>query len=232
LAELSAGDPGAAWQACHPLVEAIEQHGIGEPVPLFFLPDALEALVALGELDRAETLIEQLERRGRELDRSWALATGARCRGLLLAARGDLPAALAALDRALAEHERIELPFDRARTVLAKGAIERRMRRRAAARQALTEAASEFERMAARLWAARAQADLDRVGGRRATDQGELTLTEQRTAELAAEGLSNKEIAARLVVSVHTVEVHLSHAYAKLGVRSRTQLARRLSGHS
>jgi DNA-binding CsgD family transcriptional regulator len=229
LAELSVGDPEAAWQACQPLVDAIEQQGIGEPVPLFFLPDALEALVALGELDRAEALIEQLERRGQELDRSWAIVTGARSRGLLLAARGDLAGALAALDRALAEHDRIELPFDRARTLLVKGAIERRMRQRAAARQALKEAANEFERMAAQLWAARAQGELARLGGRRATEQGELTPTEQRVAELAAEGLSNKEIAARLVVSVHTVEVHLSHAYAKLGVRSRTQLARHLS---
>lgn len=229
LAELSAGDPQAAWQACQPLVDGIEQQGIGEPVPLFFLADALEALVALGELDRAEALIEQLERRGRELDRSWAIVTGARCRGLLLAARGDLAGALAALDRGLAEHERIELPFDRARALLAKGGMERRMRHRAAARPLLDEAASEFERMGSPLWAARARAELDRLGGRRASAEGELTPTEQRAAEFAAEGCSNKEIAARLVVSVHTVEVHLSHAYAKLGVRSRTQLARRLS---
>ena len=58
-----------------------------------------------------------------------------------------------------------------------------------------------------------------------------MTPSERRVVELAAEGLSNKEIAARLVVTVHTVEVHLSHAYAKLGVRSRGQAARRLSAH-
>jgi DNA-binding NarL/FixJ family response regulator len=93
----------------------------------------------------------------------------------------------------------------------------------------LEEAASEFERMGARLWAERARRELTRVGGRAPHAEGELTPTEQRVVDLAAHGLSNKEIAARLFVTVHTVEVHLSHAYAKLGVRSRAQLAGALS---
>jgi DNA-binding CsgD family transcriptional regulator len=229
LVELSTGNPEAAWEACRPLTEAIEQFGIGEPVPAFVLPDALEALVALGQLDRAEALIDTFERRGRELDRVWALATGGRCRGLLLAARGDVAGALAALDGALAEHARIDLPFDRARTLLVKGTTERRARRRTRAKQSLEEAATEFERMGAPLWADRARSELARVGGRRSPGEGELTPSERRVVDLAADGLSNKEIAARLVVSVHTVEVHLSHAYEKLGVRSRSQLAGRLS---
>jgi DNA-binding NarL/FixJ family response regulator len=58
---------------------------------------------------------------------------------------------------------------------------------------------------------------------------GELTVAERRVVELAADGLANKEIARSLFVTVRTVEVHLKHAYAKLGIRSRTQLARRLS---
>jgi DNA-binding CsgD family transcriptional regulator len=105
------------------------------------------------------------------------------------------------------------MPLERARTLLVKGVIQRRAKRRARARLVLEEAASEFER----------------VGGRRPRVAGELTPMEHRVAGLAADGLSNKEIAHSLFVSVHTVEVHLSHAYAKLGVHSRAQLARQLS---
>ena len=78
-------------------------------------------------------------------------------------------------------------------------------------------------------WAQEARAELARVGARRPQPAGELTPAEQRVVELAADGLANKEIARNLYVSVRTVEVHLKHAYAKLGIRSRTQLARRLS---
>jgi len=78
-------------------------------------------------------------------------------------------------------------------------------------------------------WAEHARSELARVGGRRAPQTGELTPAERRVAELAADGLANKEIAQALFVTVRTVEVHLKHAYAKLGIRSRTQLARRLS---
>ena len=80
--------------------------------------------------------------------------------------------------------------------------------------------------MGAKVWAERARDELERVGGRRPAAAGELTAAERRVSELAASGLSNKEIARTLFVSVHTVEVHLSHAYAKLGVHSRAQLAR------
>ena len=109
---------------------------------------------------------------------------------------------------------------------VAQGGVKRRRRDRRGARESLERALALFEDLGARLWAAQSRAELDRLRSRRAA--GELTAAEQRVAELAAEGQSNKEIAAALFVSVHTVELHLSHAYAKLGVRSRAQLAHRL----
>jgi DNA-binding NarL/FixJ family response regulator len=105
------------------------------------------------------------------------------------------------------------------------GLIERRARRRARARSLFEEAAGEFERLGARLWAERARAELGRVSGRAPRDARDLTPSEARVVELAADGLPNKEIASRLFVTVHTVELHLSRAYTKLGVRSRAQLA-------
>jgi DNA-binding CsgD family transcriptional regulator len=208
----------------------LEAFGIAEPILPFFLPDAIEALVALGRIDRAEPLIDALERRGRELDRPWALAIAARCRGLLLAAKGDLAGSAITLADALTEHERLDMPFERARTLLAKGLVERRDKQRAKARASLTEALGMFEQIGTPLWVERARDELGRVSGRRPRSSIDLTPTEQRVVELAAAGRTNKEIAEALFISVHTVETHLSHAYSKLGVRSRSQLPRDLGG--
>jgi len=102
------------------------------------------------------------------------------------------------------------------------------LRKRGAARESLTQARHEFDALGCPGWSARAAAELGKVSGRRAAD-GTLTPSESRVVELAALGLPNKEIASRLHVSVYTVEAHLSHAYAKLGVRSRAQLAARMA---
>ena len=226
--ELSLGDPAAAAAACEPLVVALEAHGIAEPVTCFFLPDALEALIARGGLDRAERLIDAFEARGRELDRAWALATGGRCRGLLLSARGDLGGAQAALDRAPAAHERIDMPFELARTLLVAGVIERRTRKRARAKASFERALAIFEGAGAALWAQRARAELDRVGLRRSAG-GQLTACERRVAELAAEGLTNREVAAALFISPKTVGANLARVYRKLGITSRAQLGVRMA---
>jgi DNA-binding NarL/FixJ family response regulator len=85
-----------------------------------------------------------------------------------------------------------------------------------------------FEELGAALWAERARTEITRLGGRRARDRDELTQTERQIAELAADGRSNREIAGELFVSERTVEANLTRAYRKLGVRSRTELARRL----
>jgi DNA-binding CsgD family transcriptional regulator len=118
-------------------------------------------------------------------------------------------------------------PFERGRTLLALGSVRRRAREKRAAREALEEASSTFDSLGAGLWAARARDELARISGRRPASS-DLTTTEARLAALAAEGLANKEIAAALHMSVHTVEAHLTRIYRKLGIRSRAALAGRL----
>ena len=133
----------------------VETFGIAEPITLFFLPDAIEALVALGQIDRAEPLISSLERRGRELDRPWALAIGARCRGLLLAANGDLAGvrrrARRRSGRARAPRHAVRAGADGLR----EGAGRAPGQAAGQGARALTEALEAFERMGAQLWAAR-----------------------------------------------------------------------------
>lgn len=227
--ELSLGDHEAAHRVLGPLSEMILAMGLGEPGVVRFLPDEIEALVALGELDQARRLTSMLEERGATLDRPWAIASGARSAALVAAAEGDFGRANEALERALAAHERLSEPFELGRTLLVRGMIERRAKRRGDARRALTEALELFDSLGAPLWAEKAAAELARIPGR-APASGELSATERSVAELVAAGLSNKEIAAKLFVTVRTVESNLSHIYAKLGVRSRTELAARQPG--
>jgi DNA-binding CsgD family transcriptional regulator len=133
--------------------------------------------------------------------------------------------AVALLGEAADAYGRRGLRFDQARSLLFLGRVQRRHRKWAAARRSLDDAGELFEALGADGWAEQTRGELARIGARRPVAKGDLTPTEQRVARLAAEGLSNKEIAAELVVSVYTVEKHLSHVYAKLGVRSRAQLA-------
>ena len=106
----------------------------------------------------------------------------------------------------------------------------RRSRRRHAARVELGKALSEFERLGARHFARVARAELKRVGGRSPAGEHELTEAEDRVARLVASGRSNREVAAELVVAVSTVEATLTRVYRKLGVESRSQLARLFAG--
>jgi DNA-binding CsgD family transcriptional regulator len=198
-----------------------------EPGIALYKGDAIEALVALGRTAEAAERVERLERRARELGRAYALAEAERGRGLVLAAQGDLEGAAAALDRSLVELGRIEAPFARARTLLAHGVVLRRAKKRSAAREALREAETLFARLGAQVWRRRTREEAARISGR--APSGGLTQTERRVAELVAGGRSNKEVAAELFVTVRTVEANLTRIYAKLGIRSRTELARRLA---
>ncbi len=224
LAALADASPAATDAVLRPLAEQVAAMGAGDPVMMMFLPDEIEALVAVGELDLAQVYLARFEERASALDRAWALAAAARCRGVLAAARGDSELAFEAFDRALVEHDRAQMPFERARTLLLAGQAYRRYKQRARARNALTAAAESFDAMGASQWSARVRAELGRLGRVGAGADG-LSETELRVAELAASGLSNQEVAERAFLSVKTVEANLTRAYRKLGVRSRVGLA-------
>lgn len=227
VAELSVENPAGADATLRGLVDQVGAMGAADPVLMMFLPDEVEALIALGELDRAAAYLEPFLRRAREFDRAWAMAAAERCRCGLDGALGDIDSAALAFDRALAAHERVAMPFERARTLLVAGQVFRRFKQRARARELLEEALSVFELLGAPLWAGRARGELARVGGP-GTSPGGLTDTEERIARLVSEGLSNQEVALRAFVSVKTVESNLTRIYRKLGVDSRVALANSL----
>jgi DNA-binding CsgD family transcriptional regulator len=226
--ELSLGRPEEAAVRMGPLAAIALWMSEGEPGGLRFIPDHVEALIAIGNLEGAEPLLVQLEERARAANRIWGLATGARCRALFEAARGDLDAALVAADAALVHHGDLSQPFELGRTLLVAGEVHRRAKHKAVARQHMTGALAIFDQLGAKLWSLKAHAELERVGGRERSSEG-LTPSERRVAELVAQGHSNQQVADQLFVARKTVEHHLSRVYHKLGVTSRTQLAVRFA---
>jgi DNA-binding CsgD family transcriptional regulator len=193
-----------------------------------FWGDLFEALVSLGKLEHAQSLLANLERHRLATERPGTGPVLARGRGLVLAASGSLDEAVASLEEALRLRQARPAPLERARTLLALGEVQRRAKQRRAARETLNEALEGFESLGAQLWVERARKEIARIGGR-SPSGGDLTVSERRLAELVAEGRSNKEAAAALFVTAKTVETKLSRIYAKLGIHSRAELARRLA---
>jgi DNA-binding NarL/FixJ family response regulator len=227
IAALLGHEPGRAFESLRAVWEHMQREGVDDPGAFPVVPDLVEVLGELGELDGARALTDRLRDLAEQQEHPWGLATASRCDALVrLALRTYDQDAAAALARAADAYGQLGLRFDRARSLLALGRAQRRHRKWAAARASLEQATAAFDEIGSTGWAEQARSELARVGARRPQPAGELTEAERRAAELAAEGRSNKEIANALVVSVHTVEAHLSRAYAKLGVRSRTQLAR------
>jgi DNA-binding CsgD family transcriptional regulator len=225
LVALTEDDVDAAIAMLEPAWAAMQRVGIGNP-SIFPVPHVLgEAYAAAGRLDDAAAVASVL-RSVPAAAHPWCRAMAGRCEALVASVRGDHAAARDALDEALAAHAELPEPFERARTLHVQGRVERRARNWARARTSLTAALTEFDTLGAARWAEKAGADLARLPGRRPAPAGELTETEGRVAALVAEGLSNKEVAARLFVSVRAVEANLSRIYAKLGIRSRTELTR------
>jgi DNA-binding CsgD family transcriptional regulator len=225
--ELSLGNLVEAERWLAPVPQIARSMGVGEPGVFPYVPDLIETLIALGELERATELLEEFESRARELEHPWATATGWRCRALLCAALGDQEGATAAIERGLVAHEAIPEPFELGRMHLVAGTIWRRFKQKRRARESLEQALETFERLQTPLWADKARAELSRIGFR-AAEPGGLTPTEQRIAELVVAGRTNQEIADELFVSIRTVEANLTRSYRKLGVRSRTELVARM----
>jgi DNA-binding CsgD family transcriptional regulator len=224
--EVSCGNYQAALDAVTPLLPMAQVFpDATEIIAASYLPEAIEAMIGVGQLDDADPLIDTLERNGRRLDRAWMLSAAMRCRAMLLAARGDLTAATGMAELAMAEHQRLPMPFERARTQLLLGQLQRRQRQREASAATLREALRSFEDLGTQLWVDRAKTELARgISGRQRADG--LTPSEQRVAELAVSGMTNRDIAAALFISPKTVEVNLSRIYRKLRVRSRVELYR------
>jgi DNA-binding CsgD family transcriptional regulator len=223
-AERAVEELGSVWE--HTVREQVHNPGVF-PVAA----DLVEALILAGDRARARAVTETVRRRSIEQDHPWGLATSTRCEALLTLADGYDEKAVTALREGAAAYGRLGCHFDQARSLLALGRVERRHKKSGAARASLTEAAAIFGQNGSTGWAELTNAELARVSGRRRGEDEGLTPSEQQVASLAVAGMSNKEIAARLFVSVYTVEAHLTHAYAKLGVRSRSQLAQRLGQH-
>jgi DNA-binding CsgD family transcriptional regulator len=220
--ERAAGTLARVW-------EHARREGIDDPGAFPAAPDLVEALVWLGRAAEAQSAVSCLRDLSEQQDHPWGLATASRCSAVVRLAAGYDEQAAGQLAGAAARYGELGLGFDRARSLLWLGREARRARKRIAARQALEAAIAGFDALGADGWAQEARTELELLGARGAAAAVGLTAAEQRVVALAAAGLPNKQIARRLFVAVHTVEIHLVHAYAKLGVHSRAQLASRLA---
>jgi DNA-binding CsgD family transcriptional regulator len=223
LISLTDGDLAAVDELCTRATGLLDGIGMRDHAAYRFHADHIEALIGLGQLERAGQLLERHAARGQLGPRPWILATAARCDALLRSARGDPDGAFVSITTAREQHATLEMPFEYGRTLLVEGQIARRTNHRRDAVAALGAARDQFDRLGSRQWAERADKELSRVGIRRGRGD-ELTPTELSVARLAGGGLTNREVASALFISPKTVEANLSRAYAKLGIRSRAEL--------
>jgi DNA-binding CsgD family transcriptional regulator len=207
--------------------ELADELAVVDPGISRFHGDHIESLIACGEIDAASEHTGQLERRSIRAERVSAQAIAGRCRALLAAAVGDSHSAIEQIEMALALDLTCTVPFERQRSMLVSGVIHRRAKHKASARRALEDAASGFAELGAMGWAERCRHELQRVGTPAASATA-LTVTEQQIAELAASGLTNREVAEQSFLSPKTVEANLARVYRKLGITSRAQLGARL----
>jgi DNA-binding CsgD family transcriptional regulator len=225
LLEFGLGHGNKAVKQLEALRQWCDKERIEEPAVFQFTPNLIEAYVHTGDRADAETALVTFHQLATRTQRPWAIATAARCQGVLVDADFDRY-----FQEALQWHDRAPTPFERARTELCYGERLRRARRRGEAREQLRSALTTFEQLGAKHWVERARRELRATGEtahRRAESGSEnLTLQELQVALKVAAGATNREVAAALFLSPKTIEVHLGRIYSKLGLRSRTELAR------
>ncbi|WP_433710236.1 LuxR C-terminal-related transcriptional regulator [Nocardia sp. CA-084685] len=221
-------DPAGVLRALRPMTQAWAAGEVDDPGQWPWADMYTNALVAVGRYDDADRFLTRHERRAADLGRRAAQARLSAARGHLLGARGELDRARHAFDTALEQLEGLPLRYDRARVSFTYGQILRRAGKRREADTELSVARDLFAALDARTYVTRCDREL-KAGGvniRRAdrTDS-QLTPQEKAVAQLVARGLPNREVAAELFISAKTVQYHLTNIYAKLGIRSRGELA-------
>jgi DNA-binding CsgD family transcriptional regulator len=219
------GDAGRACEYYARLEATVRQMGIGEPCLPPWPRHAIGSYLAAGQVGEAERVLAWVEDRAQALPCRFPRIAAATGRAWLAELHGDRDAAQAWFGQALALHQEVDLPVEHAETLLGYGAFLRRGGRLVPARQVLTQAIAVAQGAQAGWLAGLAHAELRVAGGRRRHPAArDLTAQEGRVAALAATGASNPQIARQLSVSVSTVETHLEHIYAKLGIHSRHEL--------
>ena len=229
--ELSLGRHDDAIARLEPTGRTAIEAGLRQPGVAMWAVDLAEAYARAGDPKRARITLDRFSELSLRPGRFAALAAASRVRGLL--APGD--EYVEAFAEALRWHDLAPLPLEIARTRLCFGERLRRGKRIGEARDMLRAALDAFEALGACRWADRARSELEASGEHRRArvdPASDLTPQELQIAMLVVEGLSNREAASTLFISPKTVEVHLTHIYRKLGVRSRTQLARELHARS
>lgn len=225
------GDPAAAVRHFERAASYADQRALADPGVRDRLDPLLaEAYVTVGRPDEARRISAWLREVGERLGRRALAGDAHRIDALIQAEAGDLDAAAESARAAVTQHGSSPLRVELARSLLALGRIERRRKARKQARDALIRARELAAQIGHRPLRAQIERELPLVAAARSgTD---LTAAERRVAELVAAGATNRDAAAELFVSVRTVEAHVASIYRKLGVRTRAQLARRLSGTS
>jgi DNA-binding CsgD family transcriptional regulator len=225
LALLLTGSAVAAAARLRSVWDYTLGEGVTDPGIFPVAGDLVEALVGSGAHADAEAVTRAVSEAALERDHPWAAATAKRCAALIDLGTPDAGRELIGSADAF---QALGLGFERARTVLTLAVSYREQRQHQRSAQAFEQAAALFDALGSPGWARHAREQPTR-GPRRAGEQGaSLTPTEEKIARLVATGSRNREVAAELFISEKTVEAHLSHIYAKLELRSRTELAARL----